>query len=51
VLTSILPPALAGWLPLLADVALKATLILAAAAAASLALRRAPAADRHLLWS
>ena len=50
-LTSILPSSLAGWLPLLTDVALKATIILLAAAAASLALRRAPAADRHLVWS
>jgi HEAT repeat protein/beta-lactamase regulating signal transducer with metallopeptidase domain len=38
------------WLPV-ADMILKATVLLAAAAVASLALRRASAAVRHLIWT
>jgi len=40
----------AGWLPLF-DSVLKATVVLAAAAAATHALRRASAALRHLIWT
>jgi hypothetical protein len=40
----------AEWLPLLAQLALKATLILLAAAAASAALWRSSAAVRHMVW-
>jgi HEAT repeat protein/beta-lactamase regulating signal transducer with metallopeptidase domain len=40
----------AGWLPL-ADAILKATLLFATAAIASLALRRGTAAARHLVWT
>ena len=40
----------AGWLPL-ADAILKATLLFALAAIAALALRRATAAARHLMWA
>ena len=39
-----------GWLSL-ADVVAKTTVILLAAAIASLVLRRAPAALRHLVWT
>ena len=39
-----------GWLPL-ADAILKATLLFAIAAIASLALRRGSAAARHLMWT
>jgi len=39
-----------GWLPL-ADVVAKTTVILLAAAVASLMLRRASAALRHLVWT
>ena len=39
-----------GWLPL-ADVVAKTTVILLAAAVASLVLRRASAALRHLVWT
>lgn len=40
----------AEWLPLLAQLALKATLILLVAAAASAALWRSSAAVRHMVW-
>jgi HEAT repeat protein/beta-lactamase regulating signal transducer with metallopeptidase domain len=40
----------AGWLPL-ADAILKATLLFALAAIASIALRRRTAAARHLMWA
>lgn len=46
-----LTPLADAWTPAAAQVALKATLLLAGAAAASLALRRASASARHLVWT
>ncbi|HEX2202927.1 MAG TPA: hypothetical protein VHG91_06505, partial [Longimicrobium sp.] len=46
------PLALAdAWTPAAAQVALKATLLLAGAAGAALLLRRASASARHLVWT
>ncbi|MEW5981848.1 MAG: M56 family metallopeptidase [Acidobacteriota bacterium] len=40
-----------GWLPILANAVLKATMLLAGAGLLTLALRRRSAAVRHLVWS
>ena len=46
-----LPPTPAAWLQVLVMVSLKATMLLAAAGLLTLALSRASAAARHLVWS
>jgi len=48
--TESVPAMTARWLPVLVDAALKGTLLLALAGAATLLMRRASAASRHLVW-